>query len=88
MKTFLIFTLLLSSGAFAAEEKVDMRQGTKAVDEKYLDDMTSGRPERKTISHDVDAIYDRSKQMESKRTRQFQEEDSVTVPSPYPELNP
>lgn len=75
MKTNLIIaTLLFSTTALAAEKKVDMRQGTKAVDEKYLDAMTSEEPSRKTLSHDVNLNQDRSQQVESKRGRQFQEE--------------
>ena len=78
MKGLLIFSLIFSVSAFAAEKKTpqDMRQGTKAVDEKYLKDLSGSEiPERKTISHDVHANQSKASQMESKRDRQFQEED-------------
>lgn len=81
MKTSLMVMVLLTGNVFAEGKKPDLRQGTKAVDEKYLEDMTSGTPERKTLSHEVHAGKDRHQQVDSKRSRQYQEEDPVTTPT-------
>ena len=73
MKITLILFLFVSMTAMADDKKVDMRQGTKAVDEKYLEDLEGRKtPERETISHD-NRPGDRSQQMESKKSRQYQE---------------
>jgi len=78
MKTTLILAVILCGSVWGAEKKVDLRQGTKAVDEKYLESMTSEEPARKTISHDVHANQSRAQQIEAKKDRQYQEE------RPYP----
>jgi hypothetical protein len=71
---------LFAGNAFAVDKKPDLRQGKKAVDEKFLESMTSDTPSRKTISHGNRAGQDRSSQLESKKSRQFQEERPVTAP--------
>jgi hypothetical protein len=76
MKTCLIVLALFTLGAHAAEKKkgpeTDMREGTKAVDEKYLDDLSGTNiPEHKPVS----SASDRTHQMEAKKSRQYQEED-------------
>ncbi len=80
MKMSLIILGLFAASAIAAPKKPDLRQGTKAVDEKYLESMTSDTPSRKTLSHDAEAHQDKSQQLEAKRTRQYQKERPVTAP--------
>jgi hypothetical protein len=76
MKMYLIILALASFTVHAADKKkvpeTDMREGTKAVDEKYLDDLSGTNiPEHKPVS----SAADRTHQMESKKSRQYQEED-------------
>lgn len=69
MKTVLILSLLTSLSAFAVQKSPapDLRQGTKAVDEKYLKIFTGADTTQRNP-------VNRAQQMEAKKSRQFQEE--------------
>lgn len=72
MKKILILSLLASYSVFAAQKKApssDLREGTKAVDEKYLKVFSGENLESKPTTQS------RVHQMESKKSRQFQEEN-------------
>lgn len=87
MKTILILGVLVTATAWAVEKNADLRQGTKAVDEKYMKAMTSDEPATKTLSHDVHANQSKAQQLEAKKARQFQEENPEREPSQLEKLD-
>ena len=76
MKISLILFFAISSLAIAADKKADMRQGTKAVDEKYLEDLSGTKIQQQKPQ----ATSDKTQQYESKKSRQFQEERPELTP--------
>jgi hypothetical protein len=76
MKMTLILLSLLPLTAWAVQKNYEVRHRTKAVAEKYTESVIENRPPKgeETITHDVRTSKDRSRQLESKESRQFQEE--------------
>ncbi len=72
-----ILALFVAASAYAVNKKSDFRQGGKALDKKYFGDMPNDTPQGKTLSHGVEFSQDRTQQLESKKSRQYQEERPV-----------
>jgi hypothetical protein len=85
MKKYLMLIVLITGSAYGAQKKMDVRPGTRKVDEKFLDTMNPRHPSEKKLSHDVQTSQNRIQQINSKRDRQYQEEEPATSPYGSPE---
>ena len=76
MKTTLILLSLLPLAAWAVQKNPDIRQDKKLINTEYSRAVgdTRAPDSEKTLPQDVRASQDRSNQLESKETRQFEEE--------------
>lgn len=74
MKTSLIVLLLIASYAYAADKKSDLRQIRKTIDLKDLDKMSRNPSTEKTTTSEIHASQDKTHQLDSKKSRQYQEE--------------